>query len=107
MDVEQWLGNSSLSSRHSGFRDLSLRGPCLSQAFRNTPLHDRHTQLFTILLSERRQKHYSSPPAMCRVRRPTSVHAATRGMQVQQQRIWNTAIGQCAGIPTDNEDERA
>src|SRR6266571_381030 len=42
MDVEQWLGNSNLSSSPSGSRDLSLRGPCLSQAFTNTPLHDRH-----------------------------------------------------------------
>src|SRR2546428_13296855 len=79
MDIEQWLGNSSLSSSPSGFRDLSLRGPCLSQPFRNKPLHDRHTQLFTVLLYGRRQKHHSSPPAMCRVRRPTSVHTATRG----------------------------
>src|SRR2546428_11142761 len=108
MEVEEWLGNSSLSSRNSGFRDLSLRGPCLSQAFRNTSLHDRHTQLFTILLYGPlygpRQKHHSSPATMCRVRRPTSVHTATRGMQVQQQRICNMAIGQCDGIPADNAD---
>src|SRR5207245_3823147 len=93
MDVEEWLGNSSLSSSPSGFRDLSLRGPCLSQAFTNTPLHDRHSQPFTRLLSEPRQKHNSSPPAMCRVRRPTSVHTATKAVQVKQQRICNLTIG--------------
>jgi len=50
MGVEQRLGDSNLSFRHSGYRDLSLRGPGVSQAFENASVHETRSPRFTKLL---------------------------------------------------------